>query len=248
MEENINSAHTSNYVSTLLADEPTQNISLVRDTLITLLFAGRESTQNTISWMMYEVTRQPEWISLLRDEAEYQAARSGTFIPSYSELQSYPLHLAVCYETLRLWPGLPKNARQAMQDDILPAIPERGLPAVWGSDAAQSNPRRHINAEGNFIKPPTPQFHSFGCGPRACPAMQLSVYEIVCIFVALLHHFDFCPTHPGIRTAIDAFAPFMDGPFVLRVKERYVYNDNASSLTVLETLARPPADGLILEQ
>ena len=40
------------------------------------------------------------------------------------------MHLAVFYETVRLWPGLPKNARYAIQDDVLPAIPEQGLPEV----------------------------------------------------------------------------------------------------------------------
>ena len=31
---------------------------------------------------------------------------------------------------MRLWPGLPKNARLALCDDVLPAIPEHDLPAV----------------------------------------------------------------------------------------------------------------------
>lgn len=44
--------------------------------------------------------------------------------------QRYHVHLAVFYETVRLWPGLPKNARVALCDDILPAIPELGLPEV----------------------------------------------------------------------------------------------------------------------
>ena len=40
------------------------------------------------------------------------------------------MHLAVFYETVRLWPGLPKNGRMALCDDVLPALPEHGLPAV----------------------------------------------------------------------------------------------------------------------
>ncbi|KAJ3551513.1 hypothetical protein NM688_g4661 [Phlebia brevispora] len=231
----------ADYLTALLSSAEDKETSAIRDTLITLLFAGRESTQNTISWMMYEITRNPEWIARLREEAEQQAAESGTFIPSYAQLQSYPIHLAVCYETLRLWPGLPKNAREAEADDVLPAIPELNLPAVrvykgdfvlwsdmammrnsdvWGPDAAEFNPRRHLDSDGKFIKPPTPKFHSFGTGPRACPAMQLSIYEITSIFVALLWSFDFVPVNPGVRTSIDAFAPFMDGPFMVYVKER----------------------------
>lgn len=29
-----------------------------------------------------------------------------------------------------MWPGVPKNARLALQDDVLPAIPEHNLPSV----------------------------------------------------------------------------------------------------------------------
>ena len=44
--------------------------------------------------------------------------------------QNYPVHLTVFYEALRLWPGVPKNARYAEEDDILPAVPELGIGEV----------------------------------------------------------------------------------------------------------------------
>lgn len=44
--------------------------------------------------------------------------------------QRYHVHLAVFYETIRLWPGIPKNGRLVVQDDVLPELPEHGLPAV----------------------------------------------------------------------------------------------------------------------
>ena len=45
-------------------------------------------------------------------------------------MQAYSIHMAVLYETLHLWPGVPKNARRTLEDDVLPPIPEHGLPAV----------------------------------------------------------------------------------------------------------------------
>ena len=87
-----NSDGTEDYIAALLASYGETNFPAVRDTLVTLLFAGRESTQNTISWMMYELTRHAEWITLLRKEAQSQAALTGSIIPAYSQLHvsKYP--------------------------------------------------------------------------------------------------------------------------------------------------------------
>ncbi len=45
-------------------------------------------------------------------------------------LQKYPIHLAVFYEIQRKWPGLPKNCRDVLVDDVLPAIPDLGFKEV----------------------------------------------------------------------------------------------------------------------
>ena len=50
------SGEETDYLSALLANTEKKDHSFIRDILVTLLFAGRESTQNTINWMMYEIT------------------------------------------------------------------------------------------------------------------------------------------------------------------------------------------------
>jgi len=167
----------------------------------------------------------------------------------YSDLSRYHVHLAVFYETVRLWPGLPKNARLALSDDILPAIPEHNLPAVkidkgdyvfwsdyimmrdeanWGVDAKKFNPGRHLDAEGRFVKPTSPQFHGFGAGPRLCPAAQLAAYEFVACWAGILPHFDITPLKgqaPDGRRyeppkMNDAFTVAMASSFMVEVKAR----------------------------
>ena len=36
----------------------------------------------------------------------------------------------------------------------------------------------------------------------------------------VLGKYDFVPVAPGVRGMVDAFTPFMDGPFYLNVSER----------------------------
>ena len=52
------------------------------------------------------------------------------------------------------------------------------------------------------------------------PAKQLATYEFVTIMGGVLGKYDFVPVAPGVRGMVDAFTPFMDGPFYLNVSER----------------------------
>uniref|UniRef100_A0A0W0FBP4 Putative monooxygenase n=1 Tax=Moniliophthora roreri TaxID=221103 RepID=A0A0W0FBP4_MONRR len=173
------------FLSALL-DNPSleDDQKLLRDTLVTLLFAARDNIQNVLGWSLYELGRSPQWLERMRNECR---SHEDVHLIQYKDLSKYPIHQAVFYETLRLWPGVPKNARRALADDVLPAIPDQGFQEVmvakgdyvlwsdfammrnekvWGADAKEFNPGRHLNPEGQFVKPPYPKFHAFGMGPR----------------------------------------------------------------------------------
>ncbi|KAF7791067.1 hypothetical protein EIP86_002028 [Pleurotus ostreatoroseus] len=207
--------------------------------MVTMLFAERDNTSSSLAWSLYELTRHREWLQRMREEA----VALGTVgqVPDYSNINSYNVHLAVFYETIRLWPGLPKNARYAIQDDVLPAIPEQGLPevrvekgsyvlwsdrlimrdkTVWGPDADKFNPARHLTADGTLIKPSGQNFLSFGAGPRYCPAAQLVQYEWVAIWSGLLPYFDFeaMDTTKDIH-ADENLTTAMTSPFYVRVRK-----------------------------
>ncbi|EJF57473.1 cytochrome P450 [Dichomitus squalens LYAD-421 SS1] len=187
------------------------------------------------------------WVDRLREEA--MAIRDPTREAEYSEVARYHVHLAVFYETVRLWPGLPKNARLALQDDILPALPEHNLPAVkvekgdyvfwsdyhmmrnedvWGPTAHLFDPGRHLDAEGHFVKPSPAKFNCFGAGPRFCPGQQLVMYEFIACLSGILPYFDFAPSKGATASGLiyqkpelaESFTASLNVPLVVDVRAR----------------------------
>ncbi|KAJ3551970.1 hypothetical protein NM688_g4406 [Phlebia brevispora] len=239
-----------NYLANMLNDPEITNPLLVRDVLVTLLFAGRDNTQNALAWALYALMNNPKWITRMREEAVAYANNDHEV--EYHDLAKYPIHLAVFYEVVRLWPGLPKNFRLAMFDDELPAIPHIGQPAVridkgdyifwsdyvmmrdeatWGPTSNDFDPGRHLDREGNFVKPAPPNFIGFGAGPRLCPAAQLVAYEFVACWAGILPYFDFSPMKnvlpDGTRyqepRLIEAFTPSLSCPLMVDVRK---FNDD----------------------
>ncbi|KAF5372901.1 hypothetical protein D9758_001771 [Tetrapyrgos nigripes] len=232
---------TSDYLTILLADPGCNgDLVLIRDTLVTLVFAGRDNTQNVIAWAMNALLNHPDWMAKMREEAlRLQSNTDQAKGLPYHNLSQYHVHLAVFYETVRLWPGLPKNGRQVLSDDVLPAIPEAGLPPVkvykgdcifwsdyylmrhplvWGQDASVFNPGRHLNEDGQFVKPRSPNFNGFGAGPRLCPAAQLSAYEFVACWATILPRFEFIKMYDHEPVMMEAFTACMKGKLDVKIK------------------------------
>jgi len=224
----------SDFFSSLVQDPSIEDPIFIRNMMVTLLFGGRDNMQNSLVWACYELCRHPEWLEKMRREA-LEVGQSGQVL-SFSTINLYPVHLAVFHETTRLWPGLPKNARYAIEDDILPAIPQEGIPEVpihkntyvlwsdtlimqdtkvWGSDAADFNPGRHLSSNGKFIKPPTRDYVAFGAGPRFCPANQLVKYQWVSIWSTLVSTFSFKALDTSQRYGGDSLTNVMSEPYLV---------------------------------
>lgn len=96
----------------------TRDKKLIQDQLIAVLLAGRDTTAATLSWAFYEMARQPDVVKKVR--AEVLSTVGPSRHPSYEDLKNMP-YLAHCIsETLRLYPAVPFNIRQALADTSLP--------------------------------------------------------------------------------------------------------------------------------
>ncbi|KAG5644497.1 hypothetical protein DXG03_008239 [Asterophora parasitica] len=104
-----------------------KNIKLTEEELLgvmrVVILAGHETTANTLSWMLLELTRHPEVQTKLREEiASMQQTLQTRVVSEYTaaDLDSMQYLNAVLKETLRYHPVAVNVFRQAAKDDVLP--------------------------------------------------------------------------------------------------------------------------------
>lgn len=139
-----------------------------------LTLAGHETTANTITWLLWELSKYPEYQEKMRTEIRQKraeiAARGGVDF-TMEDLESMVYLQAALKETLRYHPIVYHLTRDAAKDDVLPLsnpivtatgetiseIPIAAgqviqvsicaynrLKSVWGDDANDWNPMRFI--------------------------------------------------------------------------------------------------------
>ncbi|EAW06530.1 cytochrome P450 [Aspergillus clavatus NRRL 1] len=99
----------------------TRDPRVLRDQLVAVLLAGRDTTAATLSFCVFELARNPHVVAKLRQEID---ARLGLGPkgrkPTYNDLKEMKYLSAVLNETMRLYPVVPFNVRYSLRDTTLP--------------------------------------------------------------------------------------------------------------------------------
>ncbi|KAL2845532.1 cytochrome P450 [Aspergillus pseudodeflectus] len=100
-----------------LAQQTGGDRTQIRDELMNVLLAGRDTTASLLSNLFFVLARHPRIWAKLRQEI---MAAVGTRAPTYEELRDLK-YLKYCLnESLRLHPVVPLNGRTCTRDTILP--------------------------------------------------------------------------------------------------------------------------------
>lgn len=162
----------------------------ITEELLTVLFAGHDTTAASISFALYYLARHPEWQERCRQEAA--SGESDTVV------------MACLKEALRLQPPAPLRGRCTtcaveLEDDSGRKIPMLSGSLChfsiynvhrdqryWGLDAEEFNPARFLNSvTDNDV------FLAFGAGPRRCPGEHVALCEGALVLSMLLKRFRF---------------------------------------------------------
>ncbi|KAF7346243.1 hypothetical protein MSAN_01851300 [Mycena sanguinolenta] len=144
----------------------------------TMYAAGTETTSGVLSWFILAMVAYPTIQRKAQAELDNVVGRSR--MPAFSDLPNLPYIQAVVKEALRWQPVSPfGNPHRLLEDDVydgyfIPAgtvcIPNvwsmNRDPDVYGADAHEFNPERHLNNE--FPDTHQDGHHSYGFGSRLC--------------------------------------------------------------------------------
>lgn len=185
----------------------TRDRKVLRDQLVAVLLAGRDTTAATLSWTFYELGRHPEAVRKMRQEIINVVGLDRT--PTYADLKSMKYLQNVLNETLRLYPAVPFNVRTALKDTTLPrgGGPDGSLPLPVlkntpigystlamqrredlypaKADVASFNPDRWFSWQ------PKPwQYIPFNGGPRICIGQQFALTEMAYVLTRVFQRFE----------------------------------------------------------
>lgn len=167
----------------------------IMDQLVTIVFAGHETTAIALAWAFYELHRNPEVLARLRAELDTLYAASGD-APDPEAIARLPFLEAVVNETLRLYPPVHILHRRLARPLTLLGW-ELPPGTVVAAGAYATHRLESIYPEPGKFKPErflgrtfTPfDFLPWGGGARRCLGMPFAMYELKIVIATLIREY-----------------------------------------------------------
>lgn len=176
------------------------------DELITIFFAGHETSANALTWIIYSLIQHPYSLNKLKGEISFVLSEKDS--PRFEDLNKLIFTRQVIEEGMRLFPPVWSLSRTVLKKDKVDGyILEEGTLIVimihglhihqelW-KEPEKFNPERFKNDKGRLI--PKHHYLPFGAGPRMCIGNHFAMMEMQLLLVLMIKNFDFelIKTHP----------------------------------------------------
>ncbi|OVA15025.1 Cytochrome P450 [Macleaya cordata] len=215
-----------------------------RDTALTFLFAGRDTTGSALTWFFWLVSKNPcveakileelklVWYSKKNTKGENEKRPWVVFDADDITKMVY-LHAALC-ESLRLYPSAPLIRKGALNDDVLPdgTVVKSGMMIVisnyamarmewvWGKDCLEFKPERWMDDDGKLNHETQSKLFSFGFGPRVCVGKDMAFVTMKSAASAMLFNFHVQVLEGQNIQPKAAISLKMKNGLMVRIKER----------------------------
>ncbi|KAL6711625.1 hypothetical protein ACN47E_004559 [Coniothyrium glycines] len=189
----------------------TRDRDMLRDQLVSVLLAGRDTTACTLTWAIYHLSMDAAVTAKLRKEIIEHVGLQNE--PTYENLKEMKYLQHILNETLRLYPVVPYNVRVSLKDTTLPTGggPNgdqpigilKGTPIGYSTLVMQRREDLYPPSESGFPAvakfvperwdhwtPKSWTYVPFNGGPRICIGQQFALTEMGYTLVRLLQRFE----------------------------------------------------------
>ncbi|KAJ8559652.1 hypothetical protein K7X08_003710 [Anisodus acutangulus] len=191
----------------------------VIDTGINLILAGDDTVFSALTWLFWFISSHPEVEKEIVKEIEETNGDLNAMVYT---------HASIC-ESMRLYPPVHMEAKQATEDDVLPdgTKVKKGTSIIvhilamgrsselWGSDCQDFRTERwlvKVPNTGNwkFIAKDPFTYPVFQAGPRTCLGKEIAFMQIKLVVACVLKRFRLVPA--------DGFTPIFNSSLTSKMK------------------------------
>ncbi|KAK2972008.1 hypothetical protein RJ640_005028 [Escallonia rubra] len=178
----------------------------LRDTFLSLMIAGRDTTSTGLTWFFYLLSKNPLVEAKILEEikTKLQPKEDGKW-SSFDALELRKLvylHGALC-ESLRLFPPVALEHKAPIEDDILPSGHQveqntkivlsfysmGRMETIWGEDCLEFKPERWISERGGIKHEPSFKFTAFNAGPRTCLGKEMAFIQMKIVAIIIIYNY-----------------------------------------------------------
>ncbi|CAL9235008.1 unnamed protein product [Arabidopsis halleri] len=200
--------HKEDFVDILLSIENEKSIGFqaqrndIKFMILDMFIGGTSTSSTLLEWIMTELIRNPNVMKNLQDEIRSTIRPHGSYIKE-KEVENMKYLKAVIKEVFRLHPPLPLILPRLLSEDvkvkgyniaagtevIINAWAIQRDPAIWGPDAEEFKPERHLDSTLDYHGKDL-NFIPFGSGRRICPGINLALGLVEVTVANLVGRFD----------------------------------------------------------
>ncbi|TYI35365.1 hypothetical protein ES332_A03G071700v1 [Gossypium tomentosum] len=199
------SAETEDLLSRLLSAGHDEEV--VRDVMISLIMAGRDTTSSALTWLFWLLSKHPNAEEMMVKEVKSMVGNDEKRL-DFQVLKEMNCVKACLCESMRLYPPVAWDSKHAVNDDVLPdgTFVGKGdrvtyfpygmgrMEELWGKDRLEFKPDRWFEepgAEHGLLKAVSAfNFPVFQPGPRVCLGKEMAFIQMKYVVASILRRFE----------------------------------------------------------
>ncbi|XP_020597511.1 cytochrome P450 86B1, partial [Phalaenopsis equestris] len=198
----------SDLLSRLISSEQGFSDKFLKDFCISFILAGRDTSSVALAWFFWLLYKHPrverkilaEILAIIKQRGVAAAGfELDEVVFTVDEVKRMDYLQAALTESLRLYPSVPLDFKQALEDDVLPdgtRIRKGGrviyliyamgrMEGIWGKDCMEFRPERWLKKSVFTVENPF-KYVVFNAGPRLCVGKKFAYMQMKMVVAAML--------------------------------------------------------------